>query len=66
MAPLGKKTKAVRSGMPVAVVASLPPAAVSAAKSSKGFNDEKSGKATQAPTPRKKWRRLRPASPWVL
>src|SRR5262245_52760191 len=43
---------------PVAEVASFADLAVSAAVSPKGRSDSKAGKAMQAPSPRKNWRRL--------
>src|SRR5579884_706697 len=66
MAPLGKKRKAVRNGAPVAVVASLPAAAGSAASRPCGRSDAKAGKATQAPTPRKNCRRFTARRSWEL
>src|SRR5665213_1026830 len=55
IAPLGKKTNAVRKGAPVAVVARREGTAPS---SRIGASDSKAGRARQTPKPRKKRRRL--------
>ncbi len=56
MAPLGKNKKAVRSGAPVAVVAS-PGSPIAAANVEAGLSEASAGNATQAPTPRRNLRR---------
>ena len=56
MAPLGKKTKAVRKGAPVAVVAAA--RALAAPMRELGTNEWKAGKAMLAPRPFRKCRRL--------
>src|SRR6185295_7843454 len=49
----------MRTGAPVADVASLAAALDSAARRPKGRRDSKAGRAIQAPSPRRKCRRLR-------
>src|SRR5262249_19122316 len=60
IAPFGKKMNAVRKGAPVAVVANLVAAAPVDAKAFRDPSDSKAGNARQAPSPRKKCRRVKP------
>jgi hypothetical protein len=62
MAPFGKKMKAVRKGAPLAVVASLFAEEAVEARTFKAPSDSKAGNARHAPSPRRKWRRVKPAA----
>src|SRR6187455_3476305 len=60
IAPFGKYTKAMRNGLPLALEATG--AAPAAAISRAGRKDSNAGKASPTPRPRRKFRRLKPAS----
>ena len=65
MEPFGKNMNAARIGAPVEVVASFEAVAASAAEIPRGLSVSKAGNAMQAPSPRRKCRRLKLAWRWA-